>query len=168
MAEEERILALDLGTNFGHYDGVEPPQSETLDSSTRAISFFNWLYKKIRYGNGAKRRYDTIVIENAINQMAFANEVFGELKAMVKLICQQHNIKFYEIAPTRIKKMFAGSGKAEKEDIIAKVLAMGLTLPSKIPTRGKNKGKPVYDSNAADAVAVYHTYKMEQANAERN
>lgn len=164
MANGERILALDLGTTSGYFDGVEDPAVYTLDKTCRAIDLYQWLYGKIRV-NGSQKRYDTIVIENAICQMAFANEVFLELKTIVKLLCAQHGIKMVQIAPTRIKKIFTGSGTAEKEDVIKKVLEMGLPLPNRILTRGKNKGNRVYDSNAADAVAVYHTYLTEQANA---
>ena len=106
--------------------------------------------------------FDVIVVENAIMQRGAANEVFHDLKAVVKLVCQLTETPLIGLSPTRVKKLFTGSGKAEKTDIINKVLDMGIELPYRIMKAGPDKGKKRYSSDAADAVAIWQSFKIEE------
>lgn len=166
----KNILALDLATEFGVYDGYSPPEAIRFGcKETRILDFFMWLDERLLDGNyhTAVAHYDVVAIENAINQKAFANEAFHELKAVTKLLCTKYGIEFAEIAPSRVKKLFTGDGKATKEDIIEKCLEMGVSIPYRTLKSGKNKGQIRYNDNAADAVAVYHAYirnEMETSN----
>lgn len=149
-----KVLAIDLATEFGVYDGSKEATAIRLEEKMfRILQFFIWLTELV-----AECKYDVIVVENAINQKAFANEAFHELKALVRLVCQQNGIKFEELSPAHIKKVFTGNGKADKQDVINECLKRGIALPSKVMKSGPDKGKTRYNDNAADAVAIWHTY----------
>ena len=156
----KNILALDLGTTFGVYDGMSPPEVYTLSKDSRILEFYDWLDARLYDGNLESDipHYDVVVIENANSQKGLAMERFQELHTLVKMLCLQHEVDLEYIYPAHLKKIFAGNGKATKDDIINKCLDMGILLPSRIMKAGPDKGKVRYDSNAADAVAVYHTY----------
>jgi|21_taG_2_1085346.scaffolds.fasta_scaffold08037_7 Holliday junction resolvasome RuvABC endonuclease subunit len=150
-----KVLALDLATNTGFYDGEEMG-SIKLPKDTRVTAFWDWLRQKV-YKDG-ELVYEAVAIENAIGQRAFALEVFHELKAVTKLVTQMADIPLYSYAPNHIKKVFTGNGNAKKPDIVEKCLDMGVEIPYRILKSGKNKGDRRYDDDIADAVAIYHTH----------
>lgn len=157
-----KVLALDLATEFGVYDGILPPFTVKLeDKMFRVLQFFVWLTEYT-----TEHEYDVIVVENALNQKAYANEAFHELKALVRLVCQQNNIRFEEMSPAHIKKVFTGTGRAEKKDIISECIKRGIELPFKILKSGPSKGDKRYNDNAADAVAIYFTYLEDKKEAD--
>lgn len=151
-----KIVALDLGKNTGVFNGDDFPECIVFEGDNRLIEFWGWIL-----GYLDEQQPDHVVIENALYQMGAANELFHEWKTCVKLACQLGDIWFNEVSPTHVKKVFVGNGKADKSDIIDKVLEMRIGLPYKIPTRGKHRGTKVYNDNAADAVAVYYTFKTD-------
>lgn len=147
-----KILALDLATKTGYYDG-ETADVVEFRKDKRAVEFYAWLEFMLRQG-----KFDAVVFENAFRQPGKAAEIFQQFKTVCILVCTKFGVKLEYENPTTIKKSFTGSGKATKEEIIKKVLDMGVKLPYTVPTRGKNRGERVYDDNAADAVAIYETY----------
>ena len=150
-----RILALDLATTTGFYDGKEFG-SIKFPKETRATAFWDWLRAKVYVDK--ENQYDIIVIENAIGQRAQALEVFHELKTVVKLVSQMSDIPIIGYSPNSVKKVFAGHGHASKDDIAEKCIQKGIDVPYDIITRGKNKGKKRYDYDIADAIAIYYTH----------
>lgn len=152
-----KILALDLGTETGYYDGSEDPQTVVFTPKHRVVEFWEWLSSRVFVDGNFN--YDVIVIENAFSQKGKANEVFHDLKAVAKLVCQIADIPLYPLAPSTVKKQFTGNGHASKQEVIDKALAMGLKLPYRIMKAGPDKGKKRFNDNAADAVAVYEVFK---------
>lgn len=152
---KDRILALDLATKTGFHDG-ERIGSIKFDRETRVNSFWDWLRKEIKQGR--ELCYDVLVIENALNQPRNTMEVFHELKTVVKLVTQMADIPLFVYSPNHVKKVFTGNGHAKKDEIIKKCLDMGYELPYRIIKSGPNKGEKRYDDDAADAIALYHTY----------
>jgi len=151
-----KILALDLGKNTGVFNGIDFPECIVFEGEYRLRDFWNWIDSYISCFEP-----DHVVIENALYQMGAANELFHEWKTCVKLACQQRDVWFNEVSPAHVKKNFTGNGKAQKEDVINKVLEMRIGLPYKIPTRGKYANTRVYNDNAADAVAIYYAFKQD-------
>ncbi len=151
-----KILALDLGKNTGVFNGIDFPECIVFEGDQRLLDFWGWINGRL-----LKEQPNHVVIENALYQMGSANELFHEWKTCVKLACQIQDIWFNEVSPAHVKKNFTGSGKAQKEDVINKVLEMRIGLPYKIPTRGKYANTKVYNDNAADAVAIYYAFKQD-------
>jgi Holliday junction resolvasome RuvABC endonuclease subunit len=151
-----RILALDLATNTGYYNGEASPASIKFDKDTRMLSYWIWI-KTMLYNEG-EVLFDAVVMENAIGQRAQALEVFHMMKTLTHLSAALLEVPVFQYAPSTIKKVFTGNGHAKKDEVIKKCLDMGYDIPYRILKSGKNKGQTRYDDDAADAVAIYHTF----------
>lgn len=88
-----------------------------------------------------------------------ANNVLklAQLQAMIRLLCQQHNVRIYEVNPTTMKKSLSGYGKSEKIEI-AKIVASRWKLNVDsicIPILYKRKeGIKGYVADESDAIAL--------------
>lgn len=151
-----RVLALDLATELGYYTGDNKPQFIKFPKETRSMAYWAWIGDKL--WDSGEAAFDVVVYENAIGQMAYALEVFHEFKSLTKLACNLAGITMVEFSPAAVKKSFTGNGKAKKPEIIAECLSLGVELPFKVMKSGPDKGKKRYNDNAADAVAIYHTF----------
>lgn len=155
-----KILALDLGTEMGYYTGEGEPSTVKFEREARTVDFYSWLSGRV-FDNG-EPLVDVVVLENAFHQLGRANEVFHELKAVVKLVCGLAGVPLHEYSAKAIKKKFTGNGNADKQEVIDKCLELGAEIPFRIMKSGKNKGDKRYNDNAADAYAIYHTYVQEE------
>ena len=149
----KKILALDLATKMGVYDGTNA-ELVVFTPENRVRDFYKWLKART-----TDNHYDVVVFENAFRQPGKAAEVFQQFKTICILVCDEVGAELTSEVPTTIKKVFTGNGRADKQEIIDKVLDMGIWLPYSVPSKGKNKGVKLYDDNAADAVAIHETYR---------
>ena len=142
-------IAFDLGLTFGWFDG-ESGGSIRVDDKCRAMSFYLETSKII-----LRDGIDTIIYEDATFQRGKAAYVFNGQKTLLQLISEEFELKFTGYSPIHIKKVFTGSGKAKKENMIDKCIELGHTS--------------IIDSNHADAIATWHThrYHMEEDNGHR-
>jgi Holliday junction resolvasome RuvABC endonuclease subunit len=145
------VLALDLGSRMGWAllradgrveSGVEAFSPKTNESpGGRFNRFRRWLVDmKQAHPELARIAYENV---NFIGgpQGTYAVQVYGGFEAIVLMFCDHHQIECRGHAVGTVKKRFAGSGKATKDDMIAQCRAMGF--------------KP-QDDNEADAIAVLH------------
>lgn len=89
--------------------------------------------------------------EYAFAQKGSAAEDFGTLQAALKMWAYKNKLPVYHVHPSTLKKAVAGSGRAEKEEVIEAVerrFKLGLDPERKTP-----------DSDIADAIGVVLTLK---------
>jgi len=137
-----RILALDLGLKTGYFDN-EIGGTIYSPKTDRELFFYNQMLDiLVLKRHGAK--YDIITFEEAQFQKGVAGYIFNGQRYIINMLAQSLHIPCVGIHSMTVKKTFTGSGKAEKADMIAEAA----------------KHTEVVDDNHADAVAVYHTYKI--------
>lgn len=121
MSKKINVLAVDLGTDFGWYDGVAGGNI-SLSSEKRYAQFLNYMQPLIK-----NRGYTHVVYERVDRNMSrSAALVYCGLRAI--LIACAHNAGCKVDAPynpTQLKLMFTGSGKSTKEDMIAECIRRG-------------------------------------------
>lgn len=142
-------MALDLATRTGfailRADGkVESGEARfdlkpTDGQGLRYIKFRKWLVEM-----KAAHPIERLVYEKVMGHGAFqviSAHVYGGLLATLQAFGEHHQIPYDGFAVTTIKKQFAGSGRAQKVDVIRQCEAMGF--------------RPASD-NEADAIALLH------------
>lgn len=137
------LIAFDLGLTFGWFDG-KVGGSVFIGKEKRMFNFYKTVLDMILKINKEGQRIDVIAFEDAKFQQGNAIYNFNGQKAILELISDSLNIKLVPVPVGTVKKYITGSGKAEKEQMISSVEAMGYE---------------VKDSNHADAIGVYFTYK---------
>jgi hypothetical protein len=144
------VLALDLGTRLGYALLREDNRIESGEArfdlkegdgqGVRYIRFRRWLVDMKQANPGLSR----LVYEKVMGHGAFqviSAHVYGGLLATLQAFGEHHRIAYDGIAVTTIKKQFAGSGKAQKVDVVLQCERMGFKPSS---------------HNEADAIALLH------------
>lgn len=144
------ILALDLATKTGFAllrpdnrieSGVENfAMRKGEGEGARYVKFRRWLVEMKQ----AHPDLNRIVYEKVMGHGAFqviSAHVYGGLLATLQAFGEHHAIAYDGIAVATIKKQFAGSGRAQKSDVIHQCRVMGFNPK---------------DDNEADAIALLH------------
>jgi len=143
------ILALDLGTQCGYAlrDGdrvVSGSKSfhvkQLQHPGARFAKFRAWLTKMKAERPEISHVVYEVVMGHGPGQV-FAAHAFGGFQAVLQEFCYYNSMTFEHFGVSTIKKQFAGSGRAQKCDVIAQCRALGF-LPA--------------DDNEADAIALLH------------
>lgn len=139
-----KILAIDIGTKMGwaFRDENGAIKSGTahfpnlLHEGTRFLNFRRWLTElKARVGHIDHVYYEKVVAHLGDS----AGHVYGGFHAILAAWCRHHDIEIKGIHVGTIKKHAAGTGRADKDQMIAAMEAKGF--------------KPK-DDNEADALAL--------------
>lgn len=145
MSKEKRFIAFDLGLNFGYYDG-EVSGCIRVSNKKRMFSFYDTILNMLVSGRSGSP-YKAIVFEDAKFQKGNAIYNFNAQKGILQLLAESLNIEFIGYPPMTVKKAFCGSGRATKEDMLAKATEI--------------TGNKIKNHNEADAIGVYHTHLKE-------
>ena len=155
MIGGRNVLALDLATKMGYYIrstdhkvAEKNPSSIKFKIPTREKEFYEAVKNFVD-----KYTIDQIIFENACFQMGKAQGVFGGWVGILKLICQEKNIKCYPLDVMNIKKIFLG-------DMVIPLDAKGKKdWKAAVLLRCKDFGIDLGDDHdAADAFAVAYTW----------
>jgi len=140
MKNKETILALDIGTKLGVFSDTDINgfMINLGKGDDRYGKFYDILEHRL-----SENFYDRVVYEAAAFQIGNAIPVYHGLIGVLKAACSHYAIPLTGIPVKTIKKVFTGSGNATKKDIMKRCDELGLKYS---------------DDNAADAIAVYHTY----------
>lgn len=157
MASAPTVLALDLGTSLGwafarggviEAWGVEDLSIKGDDphaAGDRLIKFHNWLHgdNSIPGWGGVQEVFFEIAGANFRNMSA--NEVYYQLKGVLRMFCAGCRIPLIGMHNATLKKTFTGDGRAQKQDMCRYAHNLGW-----------KGGKPgtAMDHDAADAVAL--------------
>lgn len=140
------ILALDLGTKTGfalrrrdgamRYGTVDFTPRKSWTPGQRWARFRGWLADTV-----ATFQIDAVVYERVVfgHSSAASSDVYGGFKALVELAADTHSLTLSSVAVPTVKKHFTGSGRADKEAMLAQAKARGFSPDS---------------HNAADALAI--------------
>ncbi|WP_082889788.1 crossover junction endodeoxyribonuclease RuvC [Achromobacter ruhlandii] len=140
------ILALDLGTKTGfalrrrdgamRYGTVDFTPRKSWTPGQRWARFRGWLADTV-----ATFQIDAVVYERVVfgHSSAASSDVYGGFKALVELAADTHSLTLSSVAVPTVKKHFTGSGRADKEPMLAQAKARGFSPDS---------------HNAADALAI--------------
>jgi crossover junction endodeoxyribonuclease RuvC len=120
------IAFLDLATNIGV--AVGPPNGDprfwtkTLPSTGPEIGKFlaaydEWLNDLITVEGPAIVAYEAPIMAAGKTAISTARKLMG-LASHTELVCHRRSIFVFEANLMTVKKQFAGSGKAQKEDMI--------------------------------------------------
>jgi hypothetical protein len=144
------VLALDLATRTGYAllraDGRVESGEERFEvkegqgQGVRYVKFRRWLVDMKQAHPDLAR----IVFEKVMGHGAYqviSAHVYGGLLATLQAFGEHHQIAYDGIGVTTIKKQFAGSGKATKDDMIKQCEALGFRPGG---------------HNEADAIALLH------------
>jgi crossover junction endodeoxyribonuclease RuvC len=140
MKKEPYILAVDLGTDFGWYDGGAGG-NVSMSQNGRYKEFLNFMQPMIK-----NRGYTHVVYERVDHNVGrSAALVYCGLRAIL-IACAQNAgcIVDAPYNPTQLKLMFTGSGKSDKAAMIAECVRRGF--------------QPEGDDHA-DAIALHCIYK---------
>ncbi|MCG2597376.1 crossover junction endodeoxyribonuclease RuvC [Achromobacter insuavis] len=142
------ILALDLGTKTGYavrrrdgamrYGTVDFTPRKSWTPGQRWARFRGWLADTV-----ATFQIDAVVYERVVfgHSSAASSDVYGGFKALVELAADTHSLTLSSVAVPTVKKHFTGSGRADKDAMMAQAKARGFNPDS---------------HNAADALAILH------------
>jgi Holliday junction resolvasome RuvABC endonuclease subunit len=142
------ILALDLGTKTGYalrrrdgamrYGTMDFTPRKSWTPGQRWARFRGWLADMV-----ATFQIDAIVYERVVfgHSSAASSDVYGGFKALVELTADTHNLTLSSVAVPTVKKHFTGSGRADKDAMMAQARVRGFNPDS---------------HNAADALAILH------------
>lgn len=141
------ILALDLATATGwacappdkepHFGTAELPKSGQ-DVGTFAVAFSEWLTAKLADETPQVVLYEQPSIFSKTTPATLIK--LNGLAYDCERICTLHRVRCYMVNPSRLKKFFAGNGRAQKQDMI---------------DVARREGWAVQDDNQADACAVW-------------
>lgn len=143
------VLALDLGTRTGYAILRDDSRVESgevrLDlkanegQGMRYVRFRQWLVEVKQAHELAEIVYEQVMGHGAFQ--VIAAHVYGGLLATLQAFGEHHQIAYRGIGVTTVKKQFAGSGNADKADMVAQCKALGFNPAG---------------HNEADAIALLH------------
>lgn len=139
MSKRKLVLAVDLGTDFGWYDG-SAGGNISMKERTRYQEFLNFMQPLIK-----NRGYTHVVYERVDRNVSRSSAlVYCGLRAIL-IACAQNAgcIVDAPYNPPQLKQHFTGKGRASKEEMIAECIRRGIT--------------PEGDDHA-DAIALHHVY----------
>lgn len=121
------LVFLDLATNLGWASG--PPSgnprfgTKTLPSTGAEVGRFlaaydEWLNDFIALEDPALVAYEAPILSAGKTGVSTARKLMG-LASHTEFVCHNRSIRVFEANLMTVKKRFAGSGKAQKEDMIA-------------------------------------------------
>ena len=127
MAVVPNLVFLDLATATGWASG--PPGGDprfgtkvlpsTGDDIGRfAEAFEEWLFDFIAVEQPALVAFEAPILSAGKTSIATARKLTG-LALMTELVCRKRQVRYFEANLMTIKKEIAGTGKAQKEDMIA-------------------------------------------------
>lgn len=160
MITEPAILTLDLSTTTG-WALAEPPavaawpqsvpgikgpiegvsygimsfKSVYATAGSRFSAFSDWLCNMLTDQVPGLVVFEAPVIGRGLS----ASRLAAGMASIVELMCWRREIAHYEVSPQTVKKHFAGSGRAQKRDVIEAC---------------RQRGWDPQDDNAADALAL--------------
>lgn len=140
MIKKPFVLAVDLGTDFGWYDGTAGGYV-SMSQNGRYSEFLNFMQPMIK-----NRGYTHVVYERVDRNVSRAAAlVYCGLRAIL-IACAQNAgcIVAAPFNPMELKHKFTASGKSTKEDMIAECIKRGVV--------------PDNDDHA-DAIALHFVYK---------
>lgn len=150
LRQQKAVLALDLATDTGwalkRPDGrvesghIVLTPKKTEGEGARFIKFSRFLIDTNERCEIGQVFFEDIVF-NQMDQ-AYASQIFGGLKAVLLMFVEKRRIPIAGFAPTTVKKRFAGSGRAQKHDMVNQCHVLGFT--------------GVKNHNEADAIGVLH------------
>jgi hypothetical protein len=153
------ILALDLGTKTGwalRENGRIESGVQTFDvkrgesPGMRYVRFNRWLSESLPGGDLAGVRL--VCYEQTHNRGGSATEVAAGFATRVQEACAKAGIEHAAVHSATLKKWVTGSGRGNKDDMAAAVMAKGWLTQAK--TERCYDGK--LDDNEVDAVALLH------------
>ncbi|MCK5615323.1 hypothetical protein KAR91_76370 [Candidatus Pacearchaeota archaeon] len=141
-----RILALDLGTRCGWsfrpgtgtvYSGVQDFSLKRGESSgMRFLNFDVWLTSML-----VQHQPQLIVYEAAHHRGGYATALLVGMAGILQKVCAAQSREYTSVHSATLKKFATGSGRASKEDMIAKACELF-------------KKESVIDDNEADALLM--------------
>lgn len=143
-----RILAIDPATlcGFAHSNGHHGVWSlgEASEGQGRRLIRL----RSLIHGAAKMWGIDRIAAEAASFGSKFAStqQFHNELRGVMRLVAAEIGAEFYELKPTTIKKFATGSGRAEKQQMIAACKRL--------------LGIEARDSNEADALFILEAAKQ--------
>jgi Holliday junction resolvasome RuvABC endonuclease subunit len=142
-----KILGLDLATRTGFAVGLpdEAPRFGTVvlpssgqDVGAFAIAFGEWLNAMLDAELPQVVLYEQPSIFSKTTPATLIK--LNGLAYDCERICKMRRFRCYMVNPSRLKKFFAGNGRAQKQDMI---------------DVARREGWPVQDDNQADACAIF-------------
>ena len=158
-------MAFDHGASYGMAFMVNGTlqryEQNNLKKEDSLKEFYNAVTGRVIYWQP-----DVIVIEkiNVAGTTFGGNNVvrLAELRAIIKLVCEERGIKCVEVNPTTMKKYITGYGKATKREV-AEVLGATYGIDAdeickpEYYVKGDKKGQvKKYIAEASDAIALAH------------
>ncbi len=132
-----KILAIDSMSTYATFDG-KVANTYSADKNCKEFSFYSKMI-----GILMKGQYDVAVFEETRFKYVSSQRImFGQL-AILKVICHPLRTKIVTITPMEVKKLFTGSGKAKKEDMMAECDKRGIEY--------KNE-------HESDSIGIYYSY----------
>lgn len=137
MNKKPFILAVDIATTFGWFDGVVGG-SVKMTKDGRYAEFLNFMQPLIK-----NRGYTHIVYEKVDKTLGNWTLVYCGLRAILIACALNSGCKIAAIPVTEIKLKFTGDGRADKLKMIAEAIR-----------RGHNPE----DDNHADAIGLHYVF----------
>lgn len=136
--------------------GLIDYDAQGLDAIGAAMSLHDtimtipYIYKNLLFSH--------LFFENGFTQPGPAGEAFYNMTTMLRVACRRLRIEAVPIAPLSVKRIVAGSGKAEKNEVIDRINQLfNLNLKNQKPPKKHRKEGEEYsdtDHNIADAIGV--------------
>ena len=151
MNPTPKLLALDLASTVGwanYANGIIDSGSQAFKAKDgthqgeRYAQFHRWLSEKIRTDKPAQIAYEEAM---GFFKSASAAQIAYGFRGILMSLAAAHNIPCYGYVAPTVKKFWTGSGRADKDDMIAATL---LKLPD----------VDLSDANQADALAILHLH----------
>lgn len=138
-----KTLAIDFGNPLGFCSGKNLHGFIPIKAKARGLGFlwfYKWVERWITVSKVRKIAYEKPTGRGQPQVMS----AHGFYEGCVQMLCDYHGIKYVSVYPASLKKYITGKGRAEKEEMIARVREL-----MKIP-----EDRPL-DNNQADAIAVW-------------
>lgn len=147
MAAPQALLCIDIGRRTGWavprldhprpWSGVKHMGEPGADAGSVGEKFNTWLLDMLRAHQPRRVYYETPIIPGH-SDFESVFKLYG-MSFTVETVCWMNRIEVVRCNNSRIKKFFAGHGRAEKVDMMAECF---------------RRGWSVEDSNEADALAI--------------
>jgi len=150
--KDEDGIHLD-GYNLFNFD------EQNLDAIEAAMLLYDIILAIPEMDYYNKHFFSHVFYENGFTQPGPAGEAFFNLTTMIRVACKIASLKAMPIAPSSMKRIVGGSGKAEKNEVIERINQyLGLSLKCQGPSKKAEKLNPelysATDHNIADAIGV--------------